>query len=378
MKKFKEIIGKMLDKTGFVNVWLSPEQISLGAFIYKTESKKFKIKLPEIIPGKIHRIRIKINKGNELFEKIIRLKYNKGAISNSTCWINKDNLKLGYKTSIRIGNRIVKFELDENAPRLYKQKLNNVGIYPKLDIFSIFRKKYRGDVVISFRDYQSEFAIKTPSYDDLSSDEIHNEKFGRDKINALLKDYGYLIDPKKSLKNKINPDELVEKFNNQGVKGVFKLIKKHLLRGVKVKFSVNPILTVPSRCKSVMRTTYSYGSYSSVPSVSKEYIGFHVEIGPSYINNPFVAAAVISHELCHVFNNYHLGKSYGFGYSFSSFSKFRDEYLKSDEEKLVDLLTIVNGLGEYQLRACTYGYIMGYFSPKVFVRLNDFLNTYVK
>jgi hypothetical protein len=378
MKKFKEMIGKMIDKIGFVNVWLSPEQISLGAFIYKTAGKKFKIKLPQIIPGKIHKIRIKIKNGNELSDKIIRLKYNKGATSNSTCWINKDYLKQGYKTSVRIGKRVVKFELDENAHSLYKQKLNSVGKYPKIDLFSIFRKKYRGDVVVSFRDYQSEFAIKTPAYDDLSSDEIHNEKFGRDKINSLLKDYSYVIDAKKSLKNKINPDELVKRFNNQGVKGVFKLIKKHFLRGVKVKFSVNPILAEPGRCKSVLKTTYSYGSYSSVPSISKEYIGFHVEINPSYIHNPFVAAAVISHELCHVFNNYHLGKSYGFGYSFSSFSQFRDEYLKSDEEKLVDILTIVNGLGEYQLRACTYGYILGYFSPKVFIRLNDYLNTYTK
>lgn len=195
---------------------------------------------------------------------------------------------------------------------------------------------------------------------------------------TLVKDYRYLLNPKKSLENKINPDKLVEVFNRNGVKGVFKTIKKHLIKEVAVKFSVNPDLTQPGVCKSVLKTTSTYDLYSSLAYVSKEYIRFHIQINPSYINNPFVAAAIISHELCHVYNNRYMSQSYAAGVAFSSFSDYYNENSKLDEEKTVDLLTIINGLGEYQLRACQYGYALGYFSPKVFFRLNDFLSTYIK
>lgn len=380
MKKFKEIIGKMIDKTGFANTWLTPDEILQGSFIYKTGDKKYKINLPVITSGKLHKLRIVTKHNENSIEKIIRVRYNKGKTVAKNCWIGKNSLTQSYETVIRVGNRVIKFKVDENANQTYKQKLCSLGILPKISLFSIFRKKYRGDVIVKFHTYDDTLKVFVPKYESLSNTDLLDEKLGKSKINSLVKSNSNLFDPKKSLENKIDNEELVRQFNIYGVKGVFKTIKNHVLKGVKVKFSINPGLIEPGVCKSVIKTTTCYGPYSALPTVSKEFTKFHIEINPSYIHNPFVAAAVISHELCHVINNRYLNSHYGSGFAFSSFSEYSkySNFDKTDEEKTVEVLTIINGLGEYQLRACTFGYIMGYFSPKVFLRLNDYLNTYIK
>ena len=92
---------------------------------------------------------------------------------------------------------------------------------------------------------------------------------------------------------------------------------------------------------------------------------YRITINSRFLDNPFSAAAILAHELCHVLYSEKIDdapKSLGV--------PLKTEKASLEEERTVDLLVFMFGLGEFQLRvAHDTRLTLGYFNQVVFDRM---------
>jgi hypothetical protein len=145
-------------------------------------------------------------------------------------------------------------------------------------------------------------------------------------------------------------------FNEQGWHGVYTMLNKHLkLKQLNISVKVSNSISLPGKCERI-------ATASTSNQVTQKYL---ITIKNTIFDNPFMTAATLAHELCHVIFFEKLG-----------LDPRAPDYTTDKEkatlemEHTVDLLVFMHKIGEFQLRVARDSHMtIGYFRQEMFERM---------
>ena len=218
-----------------------------------------------------------------------------------------------------------------------------------LDTFNDpYIEKQIGNIIINFFVFSDYIQPKYYSFESLSTEEMALEGWVYRKRDEIYQKIGKNYFPNISMK----AWEIADIFNENSWMGIYTKFREILNITCPITIYESSNIMQPGICHVEARKRDNI-------IVSKEYT---IEINKNFIHNPFFVAAILAHELCHIVSYEKLGCKI-------STDKNNDKD-REENERLVDLLVFLFGLGDFQLRAARDEQItFGYFDQKLFERI---------
>lgn len=208
----------------------------------------------------------------------------------------------------------------------------------------------RGDLRLRVRTFLETVAPRIPDVEELSTEALAAEAWIYRNLDELRRMLGPRIPASEP-----SALEVAARFNAAGWSGVGQLLLDHLrLRHAEILLTASGELSLPGQCRTDAREEDGV--------VNKRY---EIRVQEAMVQEPFLVTAVLAHELCHVIKSEWLTPKAPGEPGLES-----DERARLEEERTVDLLVFMYGLGEFQVRAAEENrFTLGYFDQQNFLRM---------
>ncbi len=192
------------------------------------------------------------------------------------------------------------------------------------------------------------------SFEALSTDDMYLEGWVYRTIDTVIEKMGKSVFSLRPL----TADTVADHFNEFGWRGVSDVLIDHFnLKNLNIKLQEDKLMSLPGLCEK------NFSQPENGPGI-RYYV---IRIKAEFLDNPFMIASILAHELCHVIY----------------FEKIEDARLSNgiqneaeksayllEMEHTVDLLVFMFKSGEFQLRVARDKRItFGYFRQDLFERM---------
>jgi hypothetical protein len=334
------------------SIWIEPAELG-GERVIEWQGKRYRVKIPNEINRKV-KLRLRglgKKRGKEVGDLYLRIWLNQGEDVRRTLWLPQSLATKGGSKRLFVNERKIRMMIPPNSHDGLTIRLKGLGKPAVIDISDPLLRRNRGNLLVKLCVYPDTVTPSYGQFDYLSTQDMVLEGWVYRKIDEVIDKMGrssFPIYP-------IRANDLADRFNVLGWRGVFKTLVSHLnLKNINVTLIQSSVMSRPGYC----RTTVS--QQGGAPVIKT----YQITINSQYVDNPFAAAAIMAHELCHVVYNEHIDESPDHG------RQFRSDEAKLEEERTVDLLVFMFKIGEFQLRFARDARLtLGYFSQQVFERM---------
>ena len=365
----KKLVGNVLRNLDVIKIlkakklnyerplWIQETDLDKDIII-KHDGKKIKVIVPSAIREEREmNIRLKglgKNAGGKKGDLILNVKlYQRENISHDL-WISEEAAKKGVdkKLLLKTGTKItVKVPPNSvNGSEILMEKYTESILHTLKDPYV---QRHIGDIKIQLFVFPNYIQPRDVSFNNLTTEEMALEGWVYRKLDEIYNKLGKKYFPDVSTK----AWEMADLFNEYGWKEIFNELCRRLNLTCSINAYESSTIKMPGICN--IRTSYR----NNVPV----YNDYKIEINRNFIHNPIFVTAILAHELCHIVSNEKLNNGMG--------SSLKDEKEKLENERLVDLLVFLFGLGDFQLRAAREERItFGYFDQKMFERIGSIVS----
>jgi hypothetical protein len=286
----------------------------------------------------------------------------KGEDIRKSLWISETTARNGAQKMLGIGSKKIIMGVPEGSRDGLVVRLRGLGNKPEFDPRHPFVPRVSGNLLVKLVVYPDSVEPAYRSLDSLGIDDMALEGWVYRKFDEVTNQMGrssFFVKPMRA-------ETVADRFNESGWKGVFDALVRHLgLDRLKITASASSSLIQPGECRREV-------TYHNFVPVSGQYM---ITINRQFIDSPFVVAAIMAHELCHVVyyerieNPLQRSSVNSQTVQFPVLSpKVGEELLQF--ERTIDLLVVMFKLGEFQIRTSRDKRLtLGYFNQEVFERM---------
>jgi hypothetical protein len=336
------------------SIWVEEEELGHKKVIdHKGKSISFEV--PQKIDGLVL-LRLKgiekprFRKPHDL---LLEIRVNRGSDTRKDLWISETCARAGGEKCLRSGDETVRVRVPAGCRNGSVLRLKGIGNMPYLHGGNLPPHIKRGDLYVNLRMFPDRVFAAYGSFDRLDVDEMASE--GQILINLdKLKLKGLYPVSKQTL----SAGSIADLYNERDWKAIYDALVAYLgLGGVRIYVYPADDIQLPGYCQFFIT-----GKGAAKPD------SYQIKINSIFLDDPFCVAAILSHELCHVMH----------WETFSSDISLpvagREVKMSVDDERMVDLLVFVHGLGEFQLRVARDRCMtLGYFRQANFERMQAIL-----
>jgi len=336
------------------SIWVEEEELGQEKVIYH-KRKRLIVKIPREINKKII-LRLR-GYGKKWFRKTgdlyLHLWLNKGDDVRKDLWLSETSARNGADKRLYTGEKTITMVVPPRSNNGLTIRLRGFGRGPGFSPYApALRQGKKGNLLVRLFIYPDNVVPKYGSFENLSTENMAlggwvYQKYG-EIINVLNKTHL----PQKA----IRAETITDIFNEWGWMKILHVFVDHLgLADLDISLVSSVAISTPGVCKKI-------------PVIKdNKLVGYKYEvtIKKDFLNNPFLTAAILVHELCHVIYWEKIDKT----------PKTTGYVLMSDQETLeiertVDLLVFMFKVGEFQLRVARDKHItLGYFNQEIFERM---------
>jgi hypothetical protein len=286
----------------------------------------------------------------------------KGEDIRKSLWISETAARNGAQKYLGIGSKTIQMVIPERSRDGLVIRLRGLGTKPEVSLRDSFVPRENGNLLVKLAVYPDRIERAYGSFDSLNTDDMVLEGWVYRKFDEVIDKMGrssFLAKP-------MQAETVADLFNQWGWKGVFDVLVIHLgLRRLRITARTSNSIVQPGECQSEI--TYINNVADSVHYV--------ITINDQFIDSPFVAAAIMAHELCHVVYDERIDSLVkrnpvylGSGQPSLWRSKAGEDLLEF--ERMIDLLVCMFKLGEFQIRTSRDRRLtLGYFTQEIFERM---------
>ncbi len=333
-----------------LSVWLEEEDLGKEKVITVGNKEHTIVIPPRIRQPTIVRYRgIGDTKWGQTGDVYLHAWLNKGEDIQATLWLSQSCARRGADKKIMLDGKAVTLVVPPYSQDGQTIRLAGYGKAPGGKGSPPLPNPKHGHALIKLRTYPDTITPRYGSFDELSTDDMALEGWVINRIEHVIQRLARSRFPERPLP----ADQIADAYNESGWRGVFRLLIHHLmLEEFAIWVSTSTSLEVPGRCSPTTRTTAD-GTVAS---------GYKIEISELCLDDPFLVAAILAHELCHVLYAERLHQAPSPGTT--------QEEATLQVEHTVDLLVFMLKVGECQLRvARDQALTLGYFNQDVFERM---------
>ncbi len=338
--------SELADLDYHLSLWVEKEELGLYKVIVH-KKREITFRVPTEIDRKLI-LRLKglgRKSGKESGNLILHLWLNKGEDAETYLWLSESAARNGATKALAHMQRRVEVLVPRNGDSLSTLRLKGLGFEETLNLDIPFRSAKRGDLLVRLRTYADNVSPLYRSFDSLDTDAMALEGWVYRKKAEIISRIGRSILSVQLVK----AETIADMFNEQGWQAIFTFLVDHFRIA-----HLNPQL----------RTFYSESEPGKCEvHCSQNGNSYVIWISELFTDNPFAVAAILAHELSHVIY-------------YESFVDMirqpqnRDNKQRLEEERMVDLLVFLFGLGEFQLRVSRdRSLTIGYFNQETFDRM---------
>lgn len=232
-------------------------------------------------------------------------------------------------------------------------RLRGLGAEPVVDpLAPPLDHKVNGNLLVKLFVYPDKVFPRYIAFDHLTTEEMFLEGWVYRKFDELMRELDRASLPRQPMQ----AESIADHFNDRGAWGIFKALVEYMnLASLKIDFTHSASLPNPG---AIQATTVSRNNLGTTNY-------YRITIKDQFLDNPFLVAAILAHELCHVIfaeKIDHEMRSFGIG--------DRSEKTVLEIERTIDLLVCIFTLGEFQLRVARDARLtLGYFNQDLFERI---------
>ena len=331
------------------SIWVEEEELGKDKVIIH-KGKQIKFRIPPNLKSE-QTLRFKnlgetnVSEWGDLF---LSIQLNRGKDVETCLWLSASSASYGTNKRLAVMQKVIRISIPKNSHdgqilRLKElgKTLNIRGNEPSLD-------GKRGDLLVKLRTFPDNIKPRYQSFGSLDTDTMALEGWVYRKIDEI----NFKMGKSTFKKSPIKTDAIADMFNEYGWKAIFTYLINHLdLRDLHITLDTSDSNFVPGNCLIT--------SFQGDTGISYNY---KILINEKFIDDPFCVTAILAHELCHVVYNSNFGHM--------ALDRSGNDKQRLEEERMVDLLTFMFKLGEFQLRVSGSKHItMGYFNQETFDRM---------
>lgn len=335
------------------SIWIEQEDLGTEKTI-TLNNKQFRVAIPQTINKHvILRLRgFGKTRGDQAGDLFLHVWLNKGEDINRSLWLSETSARNGVHKKLLSGEKKLIVAVPPKSYNGLTIRAKGLGQRPGFSWRAPFLDRKRGNLLVKLFVYPDTVTPNYGSFEALSTDNMALEGWVYQKIDEVIRKAGKSAFPV----NPIQADTVADLFNERGWTGIFHALAGHLkLTHLNIEPIKSDSISLPGSCQKFV--TYQ----NNVP-VSRKYT---ITIREQLLDHPFLIAAILAHELCHVIYSERIAgnpMSAGYGTQAGKASL--------EEERTVDLLVFMFKIGEFQLRVARDKRLtLGYFNQEVFERM---------
>jgi hypothetical protein len=350
MSKFWDSIFKLDCE---LSIWVEEEELG-GEKLVHHKGKRYYVKIPRQMGKKIT-LRLR-GLGKTRFRKtgdlLLHVWLNKGEDTRKVLWLSETSARNGANKKLFTGEKKIKMVIPKNSYDGLTIRLRGLGRGPSISQRApVLDQEKRGDLLVKLSVYPDRITPKYGSFGDLSTEHMALEGWVYRKYDEVIQKLGRSSLPIEP----IQTNTIADLFNERGWRSIFCALVDHLRLTSRIDLSKSASISRPGSCERTV-TSHSDG-------VTRCH--YHIKVQESLLDNPFSVTAIMAHELCHVLYSERIDDT-----PKSAGHVSRSEKVTLEEERTVDLLVFMFGLGEFQLRVARDKRLtLGYFNQQVFERI---------
>jgi hypothetical protein len=343
------IFGLNLERS----IWVEQEDLSKEKDI-NINNKRYKVTIPQEINQKvILRLRgLGRTKGNKTGDLFLHIWLNKGDDIRKSLWISETSARNGTDKILLLNEKKITIVIPPKTYNGLTIRLKGLGRELDFNLRAPFLHRIRGNLLVKLFVYPDHIAPNYGSFDMLNTEDMALEGWVYQKIDQVIQKIGessFSVNP-------IQANTIADLFNERGWRGIFHALVSQLkLTHLNIQLTNSDSISIPGSCERTV-------TYQDNTPVKYNYL---IKINEQFLDNPFIIAAIIAHELCHVIYSERIddpAKLAGY--------RLKSEQSTLEEERTVDLLVFMFKIGEFQLRVARDKRLtLGYFNQKIFERI---------
>ena len=355
MKKFLARIFSLDDER---SIWVEEEDLGRDKAFYH-ENKRYFVKIPEKINKKIT-IRLR-GFGKKRWTKrgdlYLHVWLNRGEDDRKCLWLSDLAARQGADKRLFTGEKVITMVIPPKCYNGLTIRLKGYGREPALGPGApTLQNKRRGNLFVKLCVYPDCIHPYYGSFDALSIENMALEGWVYGRFDEVVQKIGwspFTVEP-------VQAQVVADIFNEFGWRRIFKLLVDHLkLTNFDIRYATSGPDSIPGSCEKVrdVQNNQVVGSY------------YLVTINEKFLDNPFSIAAILAHELCHIFYAERIDPS-----SLSG-GEVKTDARHLEMERTIDLLVFMFRIGEFQLRVARDRHLtLGYFNQEVFERMQHIVS----
>lgn len=215
----------------------------------------------------------------------------------------------------------------------------------------------KGNLLVKLNVYPDQITPNYGLFGVLSTENMFLEGWIYRKFDEVMHKLGVASFPDQP----VRVGAITDLFNDRGYRGIFNALIDHLkLANLKIELVRSVSISSPGACQI-------WAEILGDGVVSKNY---RIMINDQFLGDPFMSAAILAHELCHVVYAEKIGDGF---LSIRATDKSNQAIL--EVERTVDLLVFMFKIGEFQLRvAKDKNLTIGYFDQVIFERMQGIVS----
>ena len=345
------------------SIWI--EQSDLGAHKLITHKRKrYRVKIPKKI-NKVKTLRLRglgNTKDGRTGDLYLQLLLNKGEDLRETLWLSEAAARDGARKKLSYEGGVIWLTVPPDSYAGLTIRLKGLGRVPDFRWRAPFLPRVPGNLLVKLVVYPDRIKPYYGSFDMLATEDMNLEGWVYRKIDHIFKKIGklyFMVSP-------MDADKVADTFNQWGYYGIFTAFVDHMrLNHLNIKIYDSNMISLPGNCQRHNIMDQETGASGRRYSIT---------INSRFIKNPFASAAIIAHELCHVFHSERIEEP-----TFNADQTAQSEEDTLEVERTVDLLVFMFKLGEFQLRVSRDERLtIGYFNQRIFERMQGIVSRKLK
>lgn len=333
----------------YYSIWVEKEELGKDKVITH-EGKQIKFRIPPNLKSE-QTLRFKNlgkTKGGERGNLLISIQLKRGENVETSLWLSASSAREGTNKKLAVMQKNINISIPKNSHDGLTLKLKGLGKTPNSRWNESSVHENRGNHLVKLRTFPDHIKPRYQSFSSLDTDAMALEGWVYQKIDEI----NFKMGKSTFKKPPIKADAIADMFNECGWKEIFTCLINHLdLRDLYITLDTSNPNSVPGSC--YIKSAQGDGGIS---------YSYKISINEKFIDDPFCVTAILAHELCHVVYSRNFGH-------IAHYQSGNDKQ-RLEEERMVDLLTFMFKLGEFQLRVSGSKHItVGYFNQETFDRM---------
>lgn len=356
MKHFLEHLSDLDDN---LSIWVTKEDLGREKLI-SHKKRSFYVKIPRQINKQIT-LRLKglgKNRSPQTGDLYLHLWLNKGEDIKRCLWLSETFAGKGGEKILSSGEERIIIRIPPKSKNGLTLRLKGLGAEPMIDPRApALDYPVRGNLLVRLIVYPDRITPICNPFDSLSTENMFLEGWVYWKFDEVIKVLGSSL----FHNQRMNVETITDAFNDRGHMGIFDVLLEQLkLTNLKIELTPSASIPTPGTCQITPENKKNTSSR----------FNYQIMIKDCFLDDPFLIAAILAHELCHVVYT----EKIGFPTQWGGAQVMSDKAIL-EIERTVDLFVFMFQVGEFQLRvAKNKGLTIGYFDQEVFERIQAFVS----